>query len=185
MINTSPQKIVFITGTPGVGKSTVSSMVQKKISGHLIKVNDLAEKKNLFQGKDPLKGFKIIDIDSFCKEFKSEISNLSGIIYLEGHLSHLCSECDLVIVLRLNPEILKFRLEKRGYGPLKVQENLEAEALGVCLQEAYMIHTEKVQEIDSSELNPEEISIKVVKIIKGLEKFPPGKVDYLNWLIKK
>jgi len=185
MMNKSKQKIVFITGTPGVGKSSASCLVQKEISGHLLNVNDLAERKNLFQEKDPRRAYKILDIAAFCEEFKTEILDLSGIIILEGHLSHLCSECDLVIVLRLNPEILKLRLEKRKYEALKIQENLEAEALDVCLQEAYALHREKVHEIDTTDLTIREISDKIIQVIKGLEKFPPGNVDYLNWMIKK
>ena len=57
-----------------------------------------------------------------------------------------------MIVLRVRPEILRLRLEKRDYSELKVRENLEAEAMGVCTAEAYDIYGENISEIDASDL---------------------------------
>jgi broad-specificity NMP kinase len=43
-------RIIFITGTPGVGKSTFSKLLEKKLPAHLIKISKLVEDKNLFSG---------------------------------------------------------------------------------------------------------------------------------------
>lgn len=185
MKNRPYKKVVFITGTPGVGKTTVTSFLQKRIPCHLISVNELLQKKNLFQSTESERDYKTVDVPSFCKELKSEISKLDGLILVESHLTHYCPESDLVIVLRLNPEILEERLKKRRYKPLKIQENLEAEALGVCLQESYQIHGNKVQEIDTSNLSPDKVSDKILGIIRGKNKYSPGRVDFLDWFMEK
>lgn len=185
MKGNSQQKVVFITGTPGVGKSTVSSLLQKKLSAYLISINELAREKGLFQGEEPDKGYRIVDLPALCKELTSKISNKEGMILVDGHLSHYCPRTDLVIVLRLDPDFLEQRLKKRGYNPLKIHENLEAEALGVCLIESYELHPDKVQEIDSTKLSLEEVTDEIIKIINKEIYYPPGKVDYLHWMVKK
>jgi adenylate kinase len=51
----------------------------------------------------------------------------SGVI--DGHLSHLLP-VEAIIILRCHPEVLRKRLEERGYSPEKVQANVEIELLG-------------------------------------------------------
>ena len=57
--------IIFISGTPCTGKTTVSEVLSKKLNYDLIKVNDLAIDNNLVLGIDDDKGYKIIDVDAF------------------------------------------------------------------------------------------------------------------------
>ena len=115
---TSENKIIFITGTPCVGKTTIASNLVDNLSNDfntkLIKINDLAIENNLILGEDVDKGYKIVDIPSLneslnkvMKDFfnlKMENNN-PKLIIVEGHLSHFCSNCDKCIVLRLNPLI--------------------------------------------------------------------------------
>jgi broad-specificity NMP kinase len=83
-------------------------------------------------------------------------------------------------LLRCNPEILKKRLEERyPKNPLKVQENLEAEILGVITSEAIM-ENKKVYEIDNSEGLKESVD-NILKILDGkTEEFRVGKIDWLE-----
>lgn len=175
--------VIFITGTPGVGKTTLASALKDKISAELIKVNELAEDKNLFLGKDEEKGYSIINLKGLCEEFEKLIENSSKNIIFEGHLSHFCNDPDIVIVLRLHPSILEKRLEKRNYNHSKINENLEAEALGICTSESYQIHGNIVQEIDTSDLKPNKLLNIVIQIIKGQKTFQIGSVDFLDWVI--
>jgi adenylate kinase len=175
--------LVFISGTPGVGKSTVATLLQQKLSAQLIRINEFAEENGLFLGEDDERGYKIVDLKTLCKEVKSIAQQSAGIILLEGHLSHFCPESDLVIVLRAHPSILEKRLKIRTYQPSKIQENLEAEALAVCSVEAHQIHQNKVHEIDTSDLTPEEVSGKIIQVINGKKAFPAGNIDFLEWIM--
>ena len=124
---------IFITGTPCTGKTTIAS----KLKGRLIKVNDVAISQGFVDGIDEDKGYKIINIEKLDEYMSNMIKNNEELLIFEGHLSHLCHGADKVIILRVKPELLKKRLEKRGYNENKITENLQAEALGVCSVEAY------------------------------------------------
>ena len=56
-------------------------------------------------------------------------------VIFEGHLAHFM-DVDSVIVLRCHPDVMKGRLEARGYSEEKVRENIQAEVLDVILFEA-------------------------------------------------
>lgn len=112
-------KILFITGTPGVGKTTIAnelhSDLSKEYNSKLIKINELAIKNDLIQGEDLEKGYKVVDIDKLSKKLNEVIysffnedstfksvdssnnpsnpinSNSFKIAIVEGHLFHLCN----------------------------------------------------------------------------------------------
>lgn len=175
-------KLIFISGTPCVGKSTIANELSKILNATLIDVKKLATEKDLILGVDSKKGYKIVDIDAF-DEFLHNL-DLDGLVIVESHLSHLFSNPDKVIILRVNPDILKERLTSRNYSDSKIRENLEAEALGVCSIEAYKLHNEKVSELDVSNLTVCEIVKMIINIIDGNSDFSFGEIDFMDWLVK-
>ncbi|AXV37921.1 MAG: adenylate kinase family protein [Methanobacteriaceae archaeon] len=178
-------KLILITGTPGVGKSTIASMLAKKINGHLIPINQVINDKKLYTGYDREKNFKIVDLNALCSEMEKIIAeNQHDVLIVEGHLSHYIEKADIVIVLRTNPQILGERLKQREYSADKINENMEAEAIDLCTFEAFEIHGHKVNEIDNSELSPDEVVDLVIEIIKGNKKFQVGKIDFSEFLME-
>ena len=179
-------KTISITGTPGVGKSTISKKLASKLSAKLIHISDLVDDKQLFKGIDDEKGYKIVDEDILCNEINS-IINLeteSEFVIVDGHLSHFCRGSDWVIILRVNPNILEGRLKERGYSDTKIFENLEAEAMGVCSVESYDIHGDNAYEIDVTNLSVDEILEIIKDIIYSNQKYPVGSVDFMGWLLQ-
>lgn len=106
------------------------------------------------------------------------------LLIIEGHLSHFCSICDYVIVLRVHPNTLQKRLLARNYISEKVQENLESEALGVCLFEAYENHNDKVHELETTDMDINTIVKEISNIITGKSSYPVGNIDYMEWFMK-
>ena len=186
----SKDTVIFISGTPCTGKTTVASDLNDYLSSNgfhsrLIKVNDFAIENDLVLGEDPDKLYKVIDIDGLNESLNDEIDQRSnGILIVEGHLSHLCEGADRMIVLRLNPSILKNRLEERDYAESKIQENLEAEALAVCSAEAYEIYGDKTNEIDASNKSVEEIRDLIIAIASDKMECPVGSIDFMEWLLE-
>lgn len=176
-------QVIFISGTPCVGKTTLASELSKRLGANLVKINELAISNNLVLGIDNKKGYKIIDIDKLDLVLGKVIHDLDNLIIVEGHLSHLCSGADKVIILRVHPDILEKRLASRNYSESKIRENLEAEALDICGTEAYETYGEKVCEIDVSNLAIDEIIDDVVDVIFDKKDFPFGKIDFMHWLI--
>ena len=186
----SKDTVIFISGTPCTGKTTVASdlndyLSQNGFHSRLIKVNDFAIENGLVLGEDPDKFYKVIDIDGLNECLNEEISQIgNSILIVEGHLSHLCEGADKMIVLRLNPAILKNRLEERNYSESKIQENLEAEALAVCSAEAYDLYGEKTNEIDASDKSVEEIRDLIIAIASDNLECPVGSIDFMEWLLE-
>ena len=174
---------IFITGTPCTGKTTVSEVLSEKLNCRLIKINDLAIENDYVLGIDEDKGYKIIDIDALNDKVSQIIRDSDELIIFEGHLAHLCSGADKVIVLRVHPEILRKRLEERDYSESKIQENLEAEAMGVCTAEAFDEYGDRISEIDVGELSVDEIVDLIDDVISDKKEFPVGEVDFMEWLI--
>ena len=170
---------VFITGTPCTGKTTLAS----KLNGRLIKINDLAINHDFVLGIDEDKGYKVIDIDKLSAYVDELIKDCDELLIFEGHLSHLCDGADKVIVLRVDPDILKTRLEARDYSDAKIRENLEAEALGVWSAEAYEKYSDKVYELDVSGLAMDEAVDLIEDVIHNGGDYPVGSVDFMDWLI--
>ena len=185
----SKDTVIFISGTPCTGKTTVASslndyLLDNGFDSRLIKINDFAFENDLGLGEDPDKFYKVIDIDRLDECLNEEIKkNSANVLIVEGHLSHLCEGADKMIVLRLNPHILKDRLEERNYSQSKIQENLEAEALAVCSAEAYEIYGDKTNEIDASDKSVEEVRDLIIAIASGNLECPVGSIDFMEWLL--
>ncbi|MFY9637512.1 MAG: AAA family ATPase [Methanobacterium sp.] len=175
---------VLITGTPGTGKTTVSKIVAKKLECPLIAVNDLVVEKQIYNGYDEEKGYKVVDLHALSREIKLVLkySNNERVI-VEGHLAHYFDEDELVetvIVLRSRPDILRKRLDIRKWNDSKIRENLEAEALDICTFEAVEIHGQKVNELDTSDLSVEDVAELIIEILDDKKYFPPGKLNFLE-----
>lgn len=119
-----------ISGTPGTGKSAIAEELEKR--GYRV-VHATESSREFIIEADNQRDTVIIDEEAWIASF----TPVEG--FVEGHLAHLLP-CDLVIILRCRPDILKSRLEKRGYPWEKIRENVEAEALDVILVEALEIH---------------------------------------------
>ncbi|BAM70726.1 adenylate kinase family protein [Methanothermobacter sp. CaT2] len=170
--------MICITGTPGVGKTTVAGILRER-GLEVISLGELIRQKGFVLGRDPIRGYLEADIEAAC----SHLQEMEGLDVVEGHLSHLCRSCSMVIVLRLHPEVLRGRLEGRGYPEGKVLENLEAEALDVCTVEAFEIHGERVHEVDTTGRSPHEVADIITDIMNGSRVCPPGGVDFSGWLL--
>jgi len=162
----------LLTGTPGVGKSTIADALAKK-GYQIIRAKDTVRDYVLEESDDDT----LIDVDAWADDFHP----VDGIV--EGHFSHFIPGATGVIILRCNPDILTSRLRARGYSAEKVRENVEAEILDVILIETLDLYTEEqVYEIDVSSASIEEIVAHVEHVLEG-HAFPCcGIVDWTGWL---
>ncbi len=155
--------IVAITGTPASGKTTVSESVSSMLGWRLMKLNEFAEERNLFCGVDEKRKCKIVDIEGM----RRELSGIDGNLVIESHYAHEIPS-DIVFVLRVNPRELRKRGRMKGWKKEKTEENVEAEIMGICLQEAIEAG-QRVVEIDTTGKEVESVAGEIVKRIKGME----------------
>ena len=119
-----------LTGTPGTGKTSISKNLNKEI----IHLSDLYP--NSSEGRNQ-NGEWIIDLDKLNKLTQEKLRDDT---IIEGHLSHFIDNIDQIIVLRCDPQELRRRMEMRDYKIEKIEENLEAEAIGLIYSQALEIN---------------------------------------------
>lgn len=196
--------MVSISGTPGVGKTTVSKELERKGWKYL----DL--KKIIFESgsaDDVMEGKEEILVDEqglriylASLDFPEEEN-----IVLDGHLSYLATS-DICIVLRMEPKALKDRLNERDYSDGKVKENMEAEAVSVILVEAVELEEERlgnmdwkqlpsgcgiVFELDTTNISEKKVLHQIMDIIDAyrgkrlneLLEYRPGRIDWLEEMV--
>ncbi len=175
-----------ITGTPGVGKSTVSKLLVKRLNEldelynnqkfEYIDITETVKNNGLYSEKDEYMDSYVVDfqkLDEYINNIESKYENL----IIDGHVSHLLN-VDYIVVLRCNPEIILKRLKKRKYSNNKIKENVEAEILDVCLTES-LENSNNVYEIDTTNRPLESI---VNEIIEEVLTHKKTKYGIVNWL---
>ena len=121
---------VGLTGTPGTGKTSITRVLSELALTR--SVSDLADERGFLGLPEPEEGVKEIDIDNLVSSLEGEwVTEPDGLTIIEGHLAHNLP-CDAVVVLRCDPDILRSRLEKRGYPERKINDNVEWELMGAC-----------------------------------------------------
>jgi adenylate kinase len=168
---------IALTGVPGVGKTKIARALAKK-GQKVIILQELVEKHNLIKGYDRSRNCKIVDLKrlaSFLRKLKLERD-----IFLVAHYSHLL-ENELTIVLRCFPAKLEKKLRMRGYPSSKIQENLEAEALGIITAEA-LTSQNRVYELDLTNLTSKKAAELILKIIN--KKSTAKRIDWSREILK-
>ena len=158
---------IAVTGTPGTGKTTVARILADKLDFEYFDVTG-AVREGASSGYDADRDVPVADIDAL-REAAPEDS------VLDGHISHHL-EPDAVVVLRCRPDVLRSRLEERGWSDAKIRENVESEALDIVIAEA--VETEApVFEFDTTDATPEGTAERVLRALEDGEE----RVGVVNW----
>jgi adenylate kinase len=177
-------KAILISGTPGTGKTTLSNKIEEKLGFKIINIGDYAVENNLIYDKDDKRNTLIPDKTKLLKKLALVINNANKPLILEGHYVDIIPTrfVELIIILRMHPDKLSKRLQKKGYSPKKIKENLAAEVLGDCTAHALSNYEKSIVfELNISELNSEEAAEKLIYIIKEKpEGFLAGKINWLS-----
>ena len=159
---------IALTGTPGTGKTTVASKMEREVIDlkEYMRDNGIGD-----PGGDELE----VDIEELVNNFSTDKED----VVIEGHLSHHL-DVDMCVVLRCHPDELENRLSTRDYSEKKVEHNLEAEALDVILQEAVR-ECNRVIEIDTTERDIEDVVSEVEERVEK-KKTGYGELDFSGYL---
>ena len=161
-----------LTGTPGTGKTSVSKLLNEKV----ISLSNYYEKASEGKTRD---GEWLVDIGKLNQILETSKSNL-----FEGNFAHKLDNIDKIIVLRCDPNILKERLEERGYNKEKVMENIEAEAIGLIFSESIdYVGKNNVIQLDTSNTDIGTISRIIEKYMDGKIKVEE-EIDYSERILE-
>lgn len=180
------KRIIAVTGTPGVGKTFVSSLLASKLNALHINLGGLVESEKLWSEIDEKRGTFIADMPKLSRRVQEMIEHSKQDIVLDGHYAVdvvPAKKVQIVFVLRREPDELQLLMLKRGFGGRKVKENLAAEVLDVCLYNAVKTcSVEKVCEINATDKKAEEIVKEILDVLEGKKACAVGIVDWLGKL---
>lgn len=180
------KRVIVITGTPGVGKTALSTLLSERIGASYLDLAKIVKQKGLILGVDEERNSIIADIVRLSERVKDLIRETSTDIVVEGHYAQDVVPSDLatlIFALRRDPDSLRIELEGRGFDRHKVMENVAAEVLGVCVSEALSIYgPERIHEIDMSNMTLNETLEEALRVLQGQLKPIVGRVDWLGKL---
>lgn len=172
---------VALTGTPGTGKTSVAALLEKE-GFTVVSLHVLAQENKCICGTDKKRDTQLVDIEKLDKYIRKAFKT-DELVFFEGHLGHLLSSMEKVIILRCHPKKLKKRLLRKKWSDQKVMENVDAEALDVILCEAVENHlTKNIFEIDTSDRSIKEVALSVREIVNtNFEPTEPYTIGRIDW----
>jgi adenylate kinase len=182
--------VILITGTPGVGKTTVSKQLAKELEALYINLTELAQTNNLVLGEDKERKTTIINEKKMRQKISEILSTADkSVIIIDGHYAAAVVPKRYVtktFVLRRNPVELHTLMQKSGFFGAKLWENLASEILDSSLIEAVREQGEhKVCELDITSKTPTIVSSEIRTILSEHRECPLGQVDWLGTLENK
>jgi adenylate kinase len=182
-----PKRVILITGTPCVGKTSVAKLLTPKLNALYINLTELAISENLVIGKDEERGSTIVDEERLEKRTDELIKKTDKEnIIIDGHYAVNVVPLNLitrVFVLRRDPVELRKLMEQAGFTDKKLFENLASEILDVCLVDAInMVGHRKVCEINATGKNVEATTQEILLLLDHPNDCQVGIVDWLGRL---
>ena len=157
---------IIITGSPGVGKTSVSKKLGEMLKCLVFNEKQFALEKGIGSW-DEEQDELIIPLGEFAGAVEGLFRAERNVV-VEGHL--LCElrlKPDFVVLIRLHPELLEARLESRGYTAEKLQDNVFCEGIDYCKKHVERNYeAEKIVEVQSGKTIKETLD----RIVKGLKE---------------
>ena len=125
---------VYITGTPGTGKTSIAKILVKELDLLYIEINELVLNEGYFIGYDVDRDTVIIDDDLLIPVIE-DILETNPRICLVGGVLPLKDLFDIIYVIRCRADILRERLKSRNYTEEKIEANIEAEIMDIVFLE--------------------------------------------------
>ncbi|MDR2720127.1 MAG: adenylate kinase family protein [Nitrososphaerota archaeon] len=182
------KRVILITGTPCVGKTTVAKQLSSRLGALYVNLTDYAMQNGLTLGEDVQRNTVIVDEEKMRQALLNTINQSDVSVVVDGHFAASVVPVELstcVFVLRRNPVELKEHMKKENFSEDKMSENLLAEVLDVCLVEALEMQSGKVCEVDTTGKPVGQIVDEILSVVLGEKKCSCGVVDWLGFLERK
>lgn len=158
---------LLVTGTPGVGKTTLSSLIAKKDSISAINIGDLIKNLSLYSRVSKKYDTLIYDPAKVKKALNKRIEGMSSFV-IDTHDPESVSfiDFDLIVVMKMDCKTLSARYRQRGYSERKAAENLEAEIMEV-------VYNDVIEYMLGEDVDEETLDRKVLVIEGSGESVSP------------
>ncbi|KAL6179027.1 hypothetical protein ACLB2K_050543 [Fragaria x ananassa] len=164
---------ILVTGTPGTGKTTMSSVLAEETQLCHINIGDLVKEKSLHDGWDNKLDCYVINEDLVCDELEDMMEQGGNIVDYHGCDFFPERWFDLVVVLQTDNTVLYDRLAQRGYSGSKLSNNVECEIFQTLLEEAKESYPEDiVRPLKSDSI--EDISANLASLTDWVRRWQPS-----------
>jgi adenylate kinase len=133
---------MLVTGTPGVGKTTIAAEVARELGLRHVEVGAFARERDLVDSYDEKLDCHVVHEDAVLDALEPIMA--AGGVVVDHHSSDWFPQrwFQAIVVLRADTAVLYDRLEARGYAKLKLDHNMQAEIMQVVRDEAVASYPE-------------------------------------------
>ncbi|CAG01320.1 unnamed protein product, partial [Tetraodon nigroviridis] len=161
---------ILLTGTPGVGKTTLGKELAQRTGLVYVNVGDLAQEGQLYDGYDDEYKCPILDEDRVVDELEDKMTEGGVIVDYHGCDFFPQRWFDIVFVLRTDNTQLYTRLESRGYTGKKLEHNLQCEIFQMIYEEAMDAYSHEIVHMLWSN-TPEDLERNLEQIVLWTEQW--------------
>lgn len=161
---------ILVTGTPGVGKSTLCQHLSELTGLQWLEISKIAKEHNCLEEYDEVYQCPVLDEDKLLDGLEEVMCRGGNIV--DYHSCDFFPErwFDVVFVLRADNTTLYDRLVDRGYSGKKLEDNVDCEIFETILEEARASYKEHiVHELYSR--TPDEMQDNISKICLWLQQW--------------
>jgi adenylate kinase len=173
-------RLVFVTGTPGVGKTILAKMLANELGLKFVDLGRAVKLRRLYSRYDRLRR-SYVTSEELVRRNWARIVRDGAVVSTHFLVKGLLLGPGTVgVVLRLDPVVLWRRLRARGWSRSKTWENVESELLDICYFDAVRtLSRRRVFEIDTTSKSKSRTFREVLGLI---EKRPKEHVQRVDWL---
>ena len=178
-------RIIVISGTPGVGKSTLAKLLAQQRHAQLLELSKFVKLQRLYRKYDKSARSYVIDQTRVRRELEKyfEAHKQEEVIFVAHSLGGFFppTRRTLALVIRLDPLVLTRRLRRRGWSRKKIWENVESELIDLPLYEAVKaLGRAKVLELDATGKGMHELQDAATIILSRVKMSKDRAVDWLE-----
>ena len=161
---------ILVTGTPGVGKSTLCKALSDATGLRWLEISQIAKDNNCIENYDEVYQCSVLDEDKLMDGLEETMSSGGNIV--DFHSCEFFPErwFDVVFVLRTDNTTLYDRLSTRGYAGKKLEDNVQCEIFETILEEAKNSYASNIV-FELLNTMPDHLQINLQTVYKWLQSW--------------
>ncbi len=174
---------IFVTGTPGTGKTAISSALAETLHARHINPAESLGHGHMLHRWDEKRRTRVVSPTRRRSHVVSLARRADQGLVIDTHIMFRLPDSIRVIrvfVLRCDPSSLEKRLRRKRWARQKINENVLAEILDICLWDAVERYGERrISEIDTTDMTPRTVVKLALRELKMRQSKTQPEVDWL------